>query len=75
MRSGLDALRAMACGAQGVFCGRAFLYALAAWGDEGGAQFATMIHEEFAVAMAQSGAWRVAAIPQVTSRHGDAYRF
>lgn len=75
VRSGLDALRAMACGALGVFCGRAFLYALAAWGDEGGAQFATMIHEEFAVAMAQSGAWRVAAIPQVTSRHEDAYRF
>ncbi|SEG48768.1 alpha-hydroxy acid oxidase [Marinobacterium lutimaris] len=69
VRSGLDAVRALALGAEAVFCGRAFLYALAALGDSGGEHFAELIREEFAVAMAQSGAWNVTDIPNVTYRH------
>ncbi|MDZ5699529.1 alpha-hydroxy acid oxidase [Chelativorans sp. M5D2P16] len=75
VRSGLDAVRAMALGARAVFCGRAYLYALAALGDGGGAHFADLIREEFAVAMAQSGAWSPAGLGDVTFRHPGAFDF
>lgn len=73
VRSGLDVARALALGAEAAFCGRAFLYALAALGDDGGSHFAGLIREEFAVTMAQSGAWNVSDLPNVTIRHRDAY--
>ncbi|MFC6487032.1 alpha-hydroxy acid oxidase [Nitratireductor sp. GCM10026969] len=75
VRSGLDAVRAMALGARAVFCGRAYLYALAALGDEGAKHFADLIREEFAVAMAQSGAWSPARLGNVTFRHPGAFDF
>lgn len=75
VRSGLDAVRAMALGAKAVFCGRAYLYALAAFGDEGGSHAAEMLREEFAVAMAQSGAWSPAGLRDVTYRHSGAWQF
>ncbi|MEY8826948.1 alpha-hydroxy-acid oxidizing protein [Sedimentitalea sp. XS_ASV28] len=73
VRSGLDVARALSLGAEAAFCGRAFLYALAALGDDGGSHFAGLIREEFAVTMAQSGAWSVADLSNVTIRHRDAY--
>ncbi|YBV94444.1 alpha-hydroxy-acid oxidizing protein (plasmid) [Phyllobacteriaceae bacterium JZ32] len=75
IQSGLDAARAIALGAKAVFCGRAFLYALAALGDDGGIHVAEMLREEFAVAMAQSGAWSVGALPDTTVRQSDAFVF
>lgn len=75
VRSGLDAVRAMALGARAVFCGRAYLYALAALGDNGGKHFADLIREEFAVAMAQSGAWSPAGLNDVTFRHPGVFDF
>lgn len=73
--SGLDAARAIALGAEAVFCGRAYLYALAALGDDGGMHFSELIREELAVAMAQSGAWNVAELSHVTYRFSGAFPF
>jgi L-lactate dehydrogenase (cytochrome) len=75
VRSGLDAARAIALGADAVFCGRAFLWGLAAVGDEGGAFVARMLRDELAVAMAQSGAWNVPALRDATIRHAGRFIF
>lgn len=75
VRSGLDAVRALALGAQATFCGRAYLYALAALGDDGATHFADLLREEVAVAMAQAGAWSMADLPGVKMRHKGAFDF
>lgn len=71
IRSGLDAARAIALGAKAVFCGRAFLYGLAAVGDEGASYVSALLKEELEVAMAQCGAWTLADLPGVSIRHPD----
>ena len=55
VRSGLDALRAMALGADGVMIGRAWAYALAADGGRGVARALQIIRHEMQVAMALTG--------------------
>jgi L-lactate dehydrogenase (cytochrome) len=55
IRSGLDILRAMALGADGVLLGRAWAYALAARGEAGVAAMLGIIKEELEVAMALTG--------------------
>ena len=55
VRSGLDVLRALALGADGVLLGRAWAYALAARGEAGVSQMLAILKEELEVAMALSG--------------------
>ncbi|MBW8708722.1 MAG: L-lactate dehydrogenase [Alphaproteobacteria bacterium] len=55
IRSGLDVLRAMALGADGVLLGRAWAYALAARGEAGVAAMLGIVREELEVAMALTG--------------------
>jgi len=55
IRSGLDVLRAMALGADGVLLGRAWAYALAARGQAGVAAMLGIVREELEVAMALTG--------------------
>jgi L-lactate dehydrogenase (cytochrome) len=55
VRSGLDALRAMALGADGVMIGRAWAYALAADGGRGVARAIQIIRREMEVAMGLTG--------------------
>ncbi len=62
VRSGLDVVRMLALGARGVLLGRAWAWALAADGEAGVAQLLTLIAEEMRVAMALTGATRVASI-------------
>jgi L-lactate dehydrogenase (cytochrome) len=62
VRSGLDVLRAMALGADGVLLGRAWAYALAARGEAGVAAMLAIIKEELEVAMALTGQSDVRAL-------------
>jgi len=55
VRSGLDVLRCLALGAQGVFLGRAWAYALAADGERGVRRALDIIRAELRVAMALTG--------------------
>jgi L-lactate dehydrogenase (cytochrome) len=55
IRSGLDILRAMALGADGVLLGRTWAYALAARGEAGVAAMLGIVKEELEVAMALTG--------------------
>ena len=62
VRSGLDVVRMLALGADGVLLGRAWLYALAARGEAGVAMLLSLIEKEMRVAMALTGVRRVADI-------------
>lgn len=62
IRSGLDVLRAMALGADGVLVGRAWAWALAARGEAGVAAMLAIIKEELEVAMALTGQSDVRAL-------------
>jgi L-lactate dehydrogenase (cytochrome) len=55
IRSGLDVLRALALGADGVLLGRAWAYALAARGEAGVRSMLEIVKEELEVAMALTG--------------------
>ena len=62
VRSGLDVIRFLALGAKGVLLGRAWVYALAAGGEEGVNQLLDLIVREMRVAMTLTGAPCVADI-------------
>ena len=62
VRSGLDVMRLMALGAQGVLLGRAWIYALAARGEAGVSHVIDLITAEMRVAMALTGARNVSEI-------------
>lgn len=62
VRSGLDVVRMLALGAEGVLLGRAWLYALAAGGEAGVATLLALIEKEMRVAMALTGVRRIAEI-------------
>jgi L-lactate dehydrogenase (cytochrome) len=55
VRSGLDVVRMLALGAEGVLLGRAWLYALAAGGEAGVTKLLGLIEKEMRVAMALTG--------------------
>lgn len=75
IRSGLDVARAVALGAAGTFCGRAFLTGLAALGEGGADYVAGLLAEELQVAMGQAGAADLAALRAVEGRHAGAFTF
>jgi L-lactate dehydrogenase (cytochrome) len=62
VRSGLDLVRMLALGADGVLIGRAWAYALAAQGGAGVTKLLEIIEAEMRVAMALTGVTRVAEI-------------
>ena len=62
VRSGLDVVRMLALGAQGVMLGRAWAFALAAAGQAGVDQLLRLIAAEMRVAMTLTGAPNIAAI-------------
>ncbi len=62
VRSGLDVVRMLALGAQGVLLGRAWAYALAAKGEAGVAHMLRLIEAEMRIAMALTGATSIDAI-------------
>lgn len=62
IRSGLDVVRMLALGADGVLLGRAFIYALATQGEAGVANLLDLVAKEMRVAMTLIGARRLADI-------------
>ncbi len=64
VRSGLDVVRMLALGAQGVLLGRAWAYALGAAGGAGVSRLLQMMDAEIRVAMALGGVTRVEQIDQ-----------
>ena len=62
VRSGLDVVRLLALGADGVLLGRLWLFALAAGGESGVAQMLGLIESEMRVAMALTGVRDIASI-------------
>jgi L-lactate dehydrogenase (cytochrome) len=66
VRSGEDVAKALACGADFVMLGRAFLYALGAGGPAGLQQMVDMISNELSVVMAQLGCSRAAQLNRTT---------
>ncbi len=62
IRSGLDVIRMLALGADGVLLGRAWAYALAAAGEAGVAHMLQLIEAEMRVAMALTSRTRIDAI-------------
>lgn len=62
VRTGLDAVRLIALGADGVLLGRAWAYALAAQGQAGIERLLELMHAEIKIAMALTGATRIADI-------------
>ena len=62
IRSGLDVIRMLALGAQGVLLGRAWAFALAGAGESGVAHVLQLIQTEMRAAMALTGCTRLADI-------------
>lgn len=62
IRSGLDVVRMLALGADGVLLGRAWAYALAAAGQKGISHMLELVRAEMNVAMALTGTTRIADI-------------
>lgn len=72
VRSGLDVVRLLALGADGVLLGRAFVYALAAAGEQGVAHLLDLVASEMKVAMTLTGARAVGEISRESLvRAGD----
>ena len=62
VRTGLDVLRALASGADGVLIGRAWAYALGAQGGEGVARMLELLRKELFVAMALTGCTTIKSV-------------
>jgi len=73
--SGVDMMRAVACGAHSTFAGRAFMLALAALGDDGARHMAATFIEEYRTALGQSGLVTTAEAATAALRHPTAWRF
>lgn len=71
VRSGLDVVRMLALGAEGVLLGRAWLFALAAAGEAGVAQLLSLIENEMRVAMALTGVTSAAQIDSSVLSHSS----
>ncbi|WP_411884881.1 L-lactate dehydrogenase [Polaromonas sp. YR568] len=62
IRSGQDALKAVALGAKGTYIGRAFLYGLGAMGEQGVTKALEIIHKELDLTMAFCGRTDIKAV-------------
>ncbi len=71
VRSGLDVVRMLALGADGVLLGRAWAYALAGRGEAGVAHTLALIAAEMKVAMALCGVTRIDQIGPAILRRND----
>ena len=73
VRSGVDAARAVACGASAAFAGKAFLWSLGALGERGPAHLIDIFKDELSATLGQLGCASVGDLRAVTVRHNNAY--
>ncbi|MDR5823865.1 alpha-hydroxy acid oxidase [Caballeronia sp. LZ043] len=74
IRSGQDVLKALACGAQAVYAGRAFLYGLGAEGEAGVTRCLEIIRDELDTTMALAGVTDVRHVDGAVLRSGGFVR-
>ena len=74
VRSGVDAARAVALGADAAFAGKAFLWSLGALGPVGPAHLIELLTEDVRATLGQTGCPTVADLRKVPVRHPGAYR-
>ncbi len=72
--SGTDVLKALACGADAVVVGRAFMLGLAALGADGARHVARTLEDELRIAIGQSGACNRAGVANLMIRHHSAWK-
>ncbi len=75
IRGGEDVVRALALGAKSTLSGRAFMYGLAALGDEGPGHVAQFFFDEIAEALRQVGAHDCREPQDLVVRHPGALKF
>jgi (S)-mandelate dehydrogenase len=75
VESGLDAVKALALGANAVLSGRSYLYGLGALGAPGAHFVAELFRDEVRLAMGQSGLRTLANARDLTVRHPRAWAF
>lgn len=73
MRSGVDAARALALGADAAFAGKAFLWSLGALGPDGPEHFTRILVEDLRATMGQLGCPTLADLRHVDRRHDSAW--
>jgi (S)-mandelate dehydrogenase len=73
VRSGVDAARAVALGADAAFLGKAFLWSLGALGPDGPAHLINVLTEEVRATLGQTGCLDVAELRKLPIRHTTAY--
>ena len=73
VRSGVDAARAVALGADAAFAGKAFLWSLGALGSEGPGHLINILTEDVRASLGQLGCLTVADLRGVPVRHAAAY--
>lgn len=72
--SGTDVLKALACGADAVLAGRAFMTGLAALGADGARHVAETMLDELRIALGQTSVRDIAGIAGLAVRHQGAWR-
>jgi L-lactate dehydrogenase (cytochrome) len=75
VRSGQDVMRALALGAHAAFAGKAFLWSVAAMGDEGPSHLIDLFIEELRGSLGQIGAKSPTDARSATISHPGAWRF
>ena len=73
VRSGIDAARAVASGADAAFAGKAFLWSLGALGARGPAHLIDLWTDEISATLGQLGCLTVADLRSVPVRHTNAF--
>ena len=74
MRSGVDAARAIACGADAAFAGKSFLWSLGALGPKGPAHLINVYIDDLRASLGQLGCQTVDELHGVTVRHPGAWK-
>jgi L-lactate dehydrogenase (cytochrome) len=73
VRSGVDAARAVALGADAAFAGKAFLWSLGALGEIGPKHYIEMLIDDVSATLGQLGCQNVGELRSIAVRHRGAY--